>query len=49
MRKHLRERGGFTLTEIMVVILILVGVYPSIMAPLVESGAQSVLALLGGA
>jgi NADH-quinone oxidoreductase subunit M len=30
-------------------ILILVGVYPSIMAPLVESGARSVLALLGGA
>ncbi|TFH35355.1 MAG: NADH-quinone oxidoreductase subunit M [Anaerolineales bacterium] len=30
-------------------ILILVGIYPSIMAPLVESGARSVLALLGGA
>jgi NADH-quinone oxidoreductase subunit M len=30
-------------------ILILVGVYPSIMAPMVESGARSVLALLGGA
>jgi len=30
-------------------ILVLVGIYPSIMAPLVESGARSVLALLGGA
>jgi NADH-quinone oxidoreductase subunit M len=30
-------------------ILVLVGVYPSIMAPLVESGAQNILALLGGA
>jgi NADH-quinone oxidoreductase subunit M len=30
-------------------ILVLVGVYPTIMAPLVESGAQNILALLGGA
>jgi NADH-quinone oxidoreductase subunit M len=30
-------------------ILILVGVYPSIIAPLVESGAQAVMALVGGA
>lgn len=30
-------------------ILILVGVYPAIIAPLVESGAQAVLALVGGA
>jgi NADH-quinone oxidoreductase subunit M len=30
-------------------VLILVGVYPAIMAPLVESGAQAVLALVGGA
>jgi NADH-quinone oxidoreductase subunit M len=30
-------------------ILILVGVYPSIMAPLVASGARNVLSLLGGA
>jgi NADH-quinone oxidoreductase subunit M len=30
-------------------ILILVGVYPTIMAPLVESGAEAVLALVGGA
>jgi NADH-quinone oxidoreductase subunit M len=30
-------------------ILIIVGVYPRIMAPLVESGAQAVLSLLGGA
>jgi NADH-quinone oxidoreductase subunit M len=30
-------------------ILILIGVYPTIMAPLVESGANAVLALFGGA
>jgi NADH-quinone oxidoreductase subunit M len=30
-------------------ILILIGVYPSVMAPLVESGANAVLALFGGA
>ncbi len=30
-------------------ILLLVGVYPTIIAPLVESGAQAVLALVGGA
>ena len=30
-------------------LLILVGVYPSIIAPLVESGAQAVLAVVGGA
>jgi NADH-quinone oxidoreductase subunit M len=30
-------------------ILVLVGVYPSIMAPMVESGARNILALLGGA
>ncbi|NIS80689.1 MAG: NADH-quinone oxidoreductase subunit M [Anaerolineales bacterium] len=30
-------------------ILILVGVYPAVMAPLVESGAKAVLALFGGA
>jgi NADH:ubiquinone oxidoreductase subunit 4 (subunit M) len=30
-------------------ILIIVGVYPRIMAPLVESGARTVLSLLGGA
>ena len=34
---------------LLAVILILIGVYPSIMAPLVESGAQAVLALVGGA
>jgi NADH-quinone oxidoreductase subunit M len=30
-------------------ILILIGVYPAVMAPLVESGAEAVLALIGGA
>jgi NADH-quinone oxidoreductase subunit M len=30
-------------------IMILIGVYPSVMAPLVESGAEAVLRLLGGA
>jgi NADH-quinone oxidoreductase subunit M len=30
-------------------ILVIVGVYPRIMVPLVESGAQAVLSLLGGA
>ncbi len=30
-------------------ILILIGVYPSVMAPLIESGANAVLALFGGA
>ena len=30
-------------------ILIIVGVYPSIMAPLVESGVENILRLLGGA
>lgn len=30
-------------------ILIIIGVYPSVMAPLVESGANAVLALFGGA
>jgi NADH-quinone oxidoreductase subunit M len=29
-------------------ILILVGVYPSVMAPLVESGVEAVLTLVGG-
>ena len=32
MRKHLRERGGFTLTEVMVVIIV-VGLMASIAAP----------------
>jgi len=31
------------------VILVIVGVYPRIMAPLVQSGAQAILALVGGA
>jgi len=30
-------------------ILVIVGIYPTIIAPLVESGAQAVLALVGGA
>jgi hypothetical protein len=30
-------------------VLILVGVFPSVIAPLVESGAESVLRLFGGA
>jgi NADH-quinone oxidoreductase subunit M len=30
-------------------ILILVGVYPSVMVPLVQSGVQNILRLLGGA
>jgi NADH-quinone oxidoreductase subunit M len=30
-------------------LLILVGVYPAVMAPLVESGAEAILALMGGA
>jgi NADH-quinone oxidoreductase subunit M len=30
-------------------ILIIVGVYPSIMVPLVESGVENILRLLGGA
>jgi NADH-quinone oxidoreductase subunit M len=30
-------------------ILILIGVYPAVMAPLVESGAEAVLSLIGGA
>jgi NADH-quinone oxidoreductase subunit M len=34
---------------LLAVILILIGVYPSIMAPMVEQGAQAVLALVGGA
>ncbi|MDF1500941.1 MAG: NADH-quinone oxidoreductase subunit M [Anaerolineales bacterium] len=34
---------------VLAAILILIGVYPSIMAPLVESGAEAVLALVGGA
>jgi NADH-quinone oxidoreductase subunit M len=34
---------------LLAVILILIGVYPSIMAPMVEQGAEAVLALVGGA
>lgn len=34
---------------ILAAILILIGVYPSIMAPMVEQGAEAVLALVGGA
>ena len=30
-------------------ILIIVGVWPAVMAPLVESGAQTILAIVGGA
>jgi NADH:ubiquinone oxidoreductase subunit 4 (subunit M) len=29
-------------------VLILIGVYPAVMAPLVESGAEAVLSLIGG-
>jgi NADH:ubiquinone oxidoreductase subunit 4 (subunit M) len=48
---HIPPITGFDKVALVVLagILVLVGIYPSVMAPLVGSGAEAVLRLLGGA
>jgi NADH-quinone oxidoreductase subunit M len=53
-RKLYPEVGDITVRERFVLLLlgvplILLGVYPALMAPMLESGVRPVLALLGGA